>query len=98
MKMTRNQKAVRQCKALHICIPITQLLMFIELLVYKYCSNTYIHLFWTWVFDHAFFGIAGSNSTGVMNVCLLCVLLGGGSCVGLITRPEESYRLWCVWV
>jgi len=22
----------------------------------------------------------------------------GGLFVGLITRPEESYRLWCVWV
>ena len=25
-----------------------------------------------------------------------CVLLGRGLCDGLITRPEESYRLWCV--
>jgi len=24
------------------------------------------------------------------------VLSGRGLCVGLITRPEESYRLWCV--
>jgi len=23
-----------------------------------------------------------------------CVLLGRGLCVGLITRPEESYRMW----
>jgi hypothetical protein len=30
----------------------------------------------------------------------VCVLLGRGLCVGLITRPEESYRVWCVceWV
>jgi hypothetical protein len=27
-----------------------------------------------------------------------CVLSGRGLCVGLITRPEESYQLWCVWV
>ena len=27
-----------------------------------------------------------------------CVLSGRGLCVGPITRPEESYRLWCVWV
>jgi len=20
-----------------------------------------------------------------------------GLCVGLITRPEESYRVWCIW-
>ena len=28
--------------------------------------------------------------------CECCVLLGRGHCVGLITRLEESYRLWCV--
>jgi hypothetical protein len=28
--------------------------------------------------------------------CEYCVLSGRGLCVGLITRPEESYRLWCV--
>jgi len=27
-----------------------------------------------------------------------CVLSGRGLCDELITRPEESYRLWCVWV
>jgi len=25
----------------------------------------------------------------------MCVLSGRGLCDGLITRPEESYRLWC---
>jgi hypothetical protein len=29
---------------------------------------------------------------------VLCVLSGTGLCDGLITRPEESYRLWCVLV
>jgi hypothetical protein len=36
-----------------------------------------------------------------MDVCLLwvlCVLSGRGLCDELITRPEESYRLWCVVV
>jgi hypothetical protein len=28
--------------------------------------------------------------------CECCVLSGKGLCVGLITRPEESYRPWCV--
>jgi hypothetical protein len=28
--------------------------------------------------------------------CECCVLSGRGSCDGLITRPEESYRQWCV--
>jgi hypothetical protein len=32
-----------------------------------------------------------------MSVCCeCCVLSGRGMCVRLITRPEESYRLWCI--
>jgi len=31
-------------------------------------------------------------------VCVCCVLSSTGACVGLITRPEDSYRVWCVWV
>ena len=45
--------------------------------------------------------IAGSNTTGGMDVCEsyeCCVLSGRGLCDGAITRPEESYRLWCVIV
>ena len=30
--------------------------------------------------------------------CEYCVLSGRGLCDELITRPEESYRLWCVIV
>jgi len=30
--------------------------------------------------------------------CECCVLSGGGFCVELITRPEESYRVWSVVV
>ena len=37
-----------------------------------------------------------SNTTGGVDVC--CVLSGRGLCDELITRPEESYRLWCVVV
>jgi hypothetical protein len=34
-----------------------------------------------------------------MDVCCeCCVLSGRGLCDGLITRPEESYRLWRVTV
>jgi hypothetical protein len=34
-----------------------------------------------------------------MSVCCeCCVLSGRGLCDGMITRPEESYRLWCVAV
>jgi len=45
-------------------------------------------------------GIAVSNPAGAwMSVCCeCCVLSGRGLCVGLITRPEESYRVWCVIV
>ena len=44
-------------------------------------------------------GIVGSNPSGSMDVCLLCYLLSGrGLCVGVITRPEEYQRVWCVWV
>jgi hypothetical protein len=32
-----------------------------------------------------------------MSVCCeCCVLSGRGLCDGLIPRPEESYRVWCV--
>jgi hypothetical protein len=43
-------------------------------------------------------GIAVSNFAGVMDVCLCecCVLSDEGLCDGLITRSEESYRVWCV--
>ena len=30
--------------------------------------------------------------------CECCVLSGRYPCVVLIARPEESYRVWCVWV
>jgi hypothetical protein len=30
--------------------------------------------------------------------CERCVLSGGGLCDGPITRPEKSYRLWCIIV
>ena len=42
--------------------------------------------------------IVGSNPTGAwIFVCCECrVLSGRGLCDEVITRPEESYRLWCV--
>ena len=41
----------------------------------------------------------GSNPTVGMDVCReCCVLSGRGLCDGLITRPEESYRMWRVVV
>jgi hypothetical protein len=46
-------------------------------------------------------GIAGSNPARGMDVCLLCLYVvlscvGRGLCDGLITRPEESYRVSCM--
>jgi hypothetical protein len=56
--------------------------------------------FKAWDWDRSLDGIAGSNPAGSMDVCLLWVLrvVGWGLWVGVITRPEDSYRLWCVWV
>ena len=52
-----------------------------------------------WVCGRSLAGIAGSNPTGGIDVCCeCCVLSGRGLCDGLITRPEESYRLRCVAV
>jgi hypothetical protein len=42
--------------------------------------------------------IVSSNPTEGRDVCLVCVLSGRGLCDELITRPEESYRLWRVVV
>ena len=52
-----------------------------------------------WVYGHSPAEIVGSYPTGGMDVCCgCCVFLGRGLCDALITRPEESYRLWCVVV
>ena len=52
-----------------------------------------------WVCGRTPAEIMGSNPTGGMDVCCeCCVLSGRGLCDELITRPEESYRLWCVVV
>ena len=40
----------------------------------------------------------GEGGAWMSVCCECCVLSGRGLCDGLITRPEESYRLWCVVV
>jgi hypothetical protein len=35
---------------------------------------------------------------GMLASCECCVLSGTGCSDGLITRPEKSYRFWCVWL
>ena len=42
------------------------------------------------------YGFESHRGTDVCREC--CVLSGGGLCDELITRPEGSYRLWCVVV
>jgi len=51
-----------------------------------------------WVCGDALVRIAGSNPAGGVVVLSLdcCALSGRGLCVGPITRPEESCRVWCV--
>jgi len=48
-----------------------------------------------WVCGRSLAGIVGSYPVGGMDVyCECCVLSGLGN--KLITRPEMSYRVWCV--
>ena len=51
-----------------------------------------------WVCGHSFSGIVGSNPAWGINVSFFecCLLSGWGLLVGLITHPEESYRVWFV--
>jgi hypothetical protein len=49
-----------------------------------------------WVCSRSPAGIVGSN--GCLSVVSVVCLSGRGLCDGLITRPEESYRLCCVVV
>ena len=53
-----------------------------------------------WVCSHLLVETVGSNLAGAsMSVhCGSCVYSGRGLCDELITCPEESYLLWCVWV
>jgi hypothetical protein len=51
------------------------------------------------VCDRSLAAIAGSNPARGIDVCdlwMFCVVRG--LCDGPIARPEESYRVWCVWV
>ena len=61
---------------------------------YYYLPRPVAALSKAWVCDRSLAGIAGSNAAGHGCPSVVCsrVIL----CVGLITRPEESYRVWCV--
>jgi hypothetical protein len=50
-----------------------------------------------WICGHSLAGFESSNPAEGIDVCRKCrVLSDRGLCVGPVTRPEESYRLWCV--
>ena len=74
------------------------------LLVDKIVLRLNLHLFYLLVYlndcDRSPAEIVGSNPAGGMNVacCECCVLSGRVLCDGLITCPEDTYRLWCVVV
>ena len=48
------------------------------------------------VWGRSLAGIAGSNPAGDMDV-LSCLYVVRGVCVGLITLPERSHLVWCVF-
>jgi hypothetical protein len=50
-----------------------------------------------WAVGRALAGIVGSNTKGGMVFITweCCVLSGRGLYIRPITRPEESYRVWC---
>ena len=51
-----------------------------------------------WVCGRSITGVASSNpAEGIKAIsCECCVLSSTSLCARLITRPEESYRVWCV--
>ena len=51
-----------------------------------------------WIYGCSHAGIVCSNPAGDIDVlsCGCCVLAGRGLWVGLITRPKECCRVWCV--
>jgi len=50
-----------------------------------------------WVYDRSFAGIVGLNPPKHGCLCVMNVVLSRrGLYDGLITLPEESYRVWCV--
>ena len=51
-----------------------------------------------WLCDRLLIGTVGLNPAGTwMSLSCECrVLSGRVLCDGLITRPEKSYRVWCV--
>jgi hypothetical protein len=64
------------------------------------CQSQWPHCLWRGSATFRLLGLRVRIPPGVWMCvsCESCVLSGRGLCVGLITRPEGSYRLWCVWL
>ena len=86
------------------CVPcgLSQLQQYIETHIYSLLLHSEGLYWWPRGLGrgsagYSFAGIVGSRHARGMDACLeCCVLSGRDLCVGLITRLQESYRLWCV--
>ena len=69
-----------------------------NMLVMIFCRSLWPRDLKAWVCSRLFAGIVDSSPAGRWRFvcCDCCVLSGRGLCVEPITRPEESYGVWCV--
>ena len=78
---------------------VVYIYIFIYIFIYLFMPVPVAASSKAWVCGGSPAEIVGSNPTGSMDVSLLWVLfVVRGLCDKLITRPEESYRMWCVVV
>ena len=67
--------------------------------VYIYSTLRRVHLSRSqWPRGLRYYGFEPHREIWMFIICEYCVLSGRGLCDELITRPEESYRLWFVVV
>ena len=66
----------------------------------RFCRSPWPRNLWRWSAGARSLGLRVRIPPGAWAsvCCECCVLSGRGLCFGLITRPEESYRPWCVCV
>jgi len=101
LKMVKKSTHFTKCEVSALCTKAT----YIQSIAFHPISSAYILIkpisvatrSKARVYDRSVAVTVGSNPAGV-HECLCWVLSGRGLCDGLITRPEESYRPWCVVV
>ena len=71
---------------------VPSLLRYFMLCIFFACMFLWLPACW----DCGFISHRGHVCLSVCSEC--CVLSGRGLCDGLITHPELSYRVWCIWV